>query len=168
MSESSRTPEAVIWTYECGNFQTVAKKWKVHIAVQSPTPSVVPQKTAAYRAIPRARYELITCSPTPSCIPLFSAGFASMKIGEKAILKCRADYAYGDSPPVSLPLWRTPVTACSIEEEENTSLLSYWPIRNVALGCVNRCDLELVLLFSLSFWRRYCPSKERTPSSLLS
>ncbi len=23
-----------------------------------------------------------------------------MKIGEKAILKCRADYAYGDSPPV--------------------------------------------------------------------
>lgn len=26
-------------------------------------------------------------------------GFASMKRGEKAILKCRADYAYGDSPP---------------------------------------------------------------------
>lgn len=26
-------------------------------------------------------------------------GFATMKRGEKAILKCRADYAYGDSPP---------------------------------------------------------------------
>lgn len=26
-------------------------------------------------------------------------GFATMKKGEKAILKCRADYAYGDSPP---------------------------------------------------------------------
>ena len=26
-------------------------------------------------------------------------GFATMKVGEKAILKCRADYAYGDSPP---------------------------------------------------------------------
>ena len=26
-------------------------------------------------------------------------GFATMRKGEKAILKCRADYAYGDSPP---------------------------------------------------------------------
>ena len=26
-------------------------------------------------------------------------GFATMTKGEKAILKCRADYAYGDSPP---------------------------------------------------------------------
>ena len=31
---------------------------------------------------------------------LRASGFATMKIGEKAILKCRADYAYGDSPPV--------------------------------------------------------------------
>lgn len=31
-----------------------------------------------------------------------------MKVGEKAILKCRADYAYGDSPPVSLPYFMQP------------------------------------------------------------
>jgi peptidylprolyl isomerase len=29
----------------------------------------------------------------------WDVGFASMKKGEKALLKCRADYAYGDSPP---------------------------------------------------------------------
>lgn len=44
-------------------------------------------------------------TPPPSPVPGSScaqmpAGFASMKIGEKAILKCRADYAYGDHPPV--------------------------------------------------------------------
>ncbi|CAM9262779.1 unnamed protein product, partial [Ascophyllum nodosum] len=36
---------------------------------------------------------------TGSVIKAWDIGFASMKIGEKAILKCRADYAYGDSPP---------------------------------------------------------------------
>ena len=34
-------------------------------------------------------------------IRAWDLGFASMKVGEKAILKCRSDYAYGDngSPP---------------------------------------------------------------------
>uniref|UniRef100_A0A7S2AW00 peptidylprolyl isomerase n=2 Tax=Octactis speculum TaxID=3111310 RepID=A0A7S2AW00_9STRA len=36
-----------------------------------------------------------------SVIKAWDLGFASMKVGEKAILKCRSDYAYGDSgsPP---------------------------------------------------------------------
>ncbi|CAN0042842.1 unnamed protein product [Ectocarpus sp. 6 AP-2014] len=36
-----------------------------------------------------------------SVIKAWDIGFSSMTIGEKAILKCRADYAYGDSPPGS-------------------------------------------------------------------
>ncbi|CAM9250036.1 unnamed protein product [Choristocarpus tenellus] len=35
---------------------------------------------------------------TGSVIKGWDVGFASMKKGEKAILKCRSDYAYGDSP----------------------------------------------------------------------
>lgn len=31
----------------------------------------------------------------------WDVGFATMRAGEKAVLKCRADYAYGDSPPGS-------------------------------------------------------------------
>lgn len=38
---------------------------------------------------------------TGGVIKAWDIGFSSMKIGEKAILKCRADYAYGDSPPGS-------------------------------------------------------------------
>eukprot|EP00752_Nemacystus_decipiens_P018415 g16514.t1 len=36
---------------------------------------------------------------TGAVIKAWDIGFATMKIGEKAILKCRADYAYGDNPP---------------------------------------------------------------------
>lgn len=45
-----------------------------------------------------------------------------MKIGEKAILKCRADYAYGDSPPVS----HRCTSGGSKKEEGNVSLSLYW------------------------------------------
>jgi len=34
-------------------------------------------------------------------------GFASMKIGEKAILRCRSDYAYGENPTGSIPAGAT-------------------------------------------------------------
>ncbi|CAM9678083.1 unnamed protein product, partial [Hapterophycus canaliculatus] len=37
---------------------------------------------------------------TGAVIKAWDIGFATMKVGEKAILKCRADYAYGDNPPV--------------------------------------------------------------------
>lgn len=96
-----------------------------------------------------------------------------MKIGEKAILKCRADYAYGDSPPVSPPaplaefLWW-------LRRGGKTKVLSHWLIRNTALGFVHGGDCAEVVATCrlcggvpyLSLWRRYCPCRKRTPSLL--
>lgn len=39
-------------------------------------------------------------------VACFAKGFASMKIGEKAILKCRSDYAYGDNPQPVRYAWK--------------------------------------------------------------
>jgi peptidylprolyl isomerase len=54
----------------------------------------------------------------------WNVGFASMEIGEKALLKCRADYAYGDNPPTpAIPPGATLIFDCELihtEKDKNS------------------------------------------------